>query len=500
VRGALRNVPASYREAIDDGDIYKQTPAPGTVLASDLTGPFPAVTFYVYDQALDFKGKRCPYGDAAKRKTLLNGIDGEELGIAEQILEDAGCKHRILKEFETKTATDSRIYSSTLIDTKTKKGRDLGIGLVVERPRRKDFVVNVMERPAYEWKANKGLQSLFKKEIGLGTDGKLTAGLAPAVLHIDLTEAATGLTVTGQLIEIVQSGTGKVLGSSKTNTAGGVTFTVPVDWTGELDVHVRYEGKGTSGMGVLESWGSIPVVYRADKKPFYTNSGRYFTWQKDRYVQTAAPKAASAVLAKVETTMEGMLAGVTTPLAQQALAALSQASGTPQSRLQEAFDNFGLTPGKLLSGGTTDGTFNAPQLGSALGTKIVNGIATLTPIAGAKVPKTGDVGVANITSLEGTLPIVGGKLAIGPGTAGIAGSVNAGTALGILSHNGSQILSHNGAVAIVGQKLIGNDGSTLIGNDGSTLIGNDGSTLIGNDGSTLVQSGFAALIGMDGST
>ena len=86
-RVPLTRVPSTFREHVEDGDIVSQTPRPGTALSSDLTPPHPKVALTVYEQALDYKGKRCPYGDRAKFRDLTDAIEGHELGGATRWLE-----------------------------------------------------------------------------------------------------------------------------------------------------------------------------------------------------------------------------------------------------------------------------------------------------------------------------------------------------------------------------------------------------------------------------
>ena len=146
----------------------------------------------------------------------------------------------------------------------------------MQRPPRQDFRINVIERPPADFKS----YPKAAQEIGIGDDGKLTAGLASAVLHLDLFEALSGRRVQRLTVQVVRSDE-VVLASTKTDNTGGLTFTVPVDFTGELDIRVNSGTVDRSGGDTLEAWHSIDVVDRK-KKPFYTKSGRYFKWSKRR--------------------------------------------------------------------------------------------------------------------------------------------------------------------------------------------------------------------------
>jgi hypothetical protein len=481
-RVPLTGVQGAHRPSVDDDEVVRQSVKPGTRLTASGAPPYPSVTLLVYDEALDYRGSSCPHGRArrAQMSKLRASIRGEELGAAEAVLRKAGCKVLINAETQVKGATDSRVMHATAVDLKTKQGRVLAVGLVVERPLRKDFVINVLERPLGDLKAAPGELPQFRKEIGLGVDGKLTAGLAPAVLHLDIAEATTGRLVRNVSVRVMKWD-GTVLASTMTGSSGGLTFRVPVDWQGDLDVNVRVEGANTQGVEVLESWATIPVVLR-DRKPFYTLGGRYLTWQDDRYVQTRQPLTPSAVHATVESRMREILGGVAgrNPLFAHALALLQSGAGTPQERLQRVADETGVQPGKMLAGSTTDGSYDAgtPVLvGNAL--RVAEGGRLVPAIAAAvAIPKQGDIATVTLIGPDGATSIaLDGASLIGPDGATF---VDASGAL-IAKLDGAQVLVDKSG------RLVGPDGATLIGNNGNTIISDNGAGLIGNNGNTLVH-------------
>lgn len=448
-RVALSLVKSELRKDAEDGDVVAQPLAPGSTISSTLSKPYPHFQLSVYEEALDYKGKRCPYGDSKKYKPMLNAITDGPLGYAMSYLKKRGCKVVIVKEVVVKNAVNSTVSGAGIRNRKSSKGRELAVALVVDRPPRQDFRINLTERPAAELKAHPS----FAKEIGIGTDGKLTAGLAPAVLHLDLYEALTGRAVRSLEVQIVRSD-GVVLASTKTGDTGGLTFTVPVDFTGELDIRVYLEPVNAGGLEALEAWHSIDVVDRK-RKPFYTKSGRYFKWSnaKNRYLPAASPPTVSQVHAQIADRMRQLVDGLVgkNPAFATASSILANTAATPQQRLQDVADGVGLLPGALLSGQKPDGKITGASIVDAPAVKLVSGGFLPSTMPVALLPKAGDVDTASLIGLDGAT-------------------------------------------------LIGLDGATLIGLDGGSLIGLDGATLIGLDGATLTSVAGSSLIGLDGAT
>ncbi|MBI4897435.1 MAG: hypothetical protein HY827_03610 [Actinobacteria bacterium] len=445
----LTAVKSDFRKDIEDGEIFAQSLAPGSTVSSTLSKPYPQFQLSVYEEALDYKGKRCPYGDSKKYKPMLDSITDGPLGFAQSYLKKRGCKVVIIKEVVVKSAVNSSVRGASIRNIKTSKGRDLAVALVVDRPPRQDFRINLTERPPAEIKAYPN----FAKEIGIGTDGKLTAGLAPAVIHLDLYEALTGRAVRSLEVQIVRSD-GVVLASTKTGNTGGLTFTVPVDFTGELDIRVYLEPVNAGGLEALEAWHSIDVIDRK-QKPFYTKSGRYFKWssKKNRYLPATPPPTVSQVHAQIADRMRQVVQGLTgkNPAFATAAEMLANSSVTPQQLLQDVANNVGLLPGAVLSGSKPDGRITAASIAEAPAVKLVGGGFLPTTMPVALLPKVGDVDSATLIGQDGAT-------------------------------------------------LIGLDGATLVGNDGSSLIGQDGATLIGQDGATLTSIAGSSLIGLDGAT
>lgn len=448
-RVPLRLVKPSLRTKVEDGDIVTQLPQAGWVFTAALAAPYPRFDIAVYEEALDYKGKRCPYKDSKKYKPMLNAVEGGSLQFAQSYLKKRGCKVTIVKEIVTKSATDSTVRSANIKNQKTKRGRELAVALMVERPPRQDFRIHVIERPPADFKA----YPKAAQEIGIGTDDKLTAGLAPAVLHLDLFEALSGRGVKRLSVQVVRPD-GVVLASTKTSDTGGLTFTVPVDFTGELDIRVVLQPLNSEGTEVLEAWQSLDVVDRK-KKPFSTKSGRYFKWsaKKNRYLQTTPPPTPSQVHAAIAERMRQLTTGLVdkNPAFAQAAAILSNTSATPQQLLQDVANNVGLLPGVMLSGAKPDGKMTAATIVEAPAVQLLAGGYLPTTMPVALLPKTGAVDTATL---------------IGPD----------------------------------GGSLIGLDGGSLVGMDGASLVGMDGATLVGMDGATLTSIAGSGLVGMDGAT
>ncbi|MBJ7457771.1 MAG: hypothetical protein JHD02_01145 [Thermoleophilaceae bacterium] len=439
---ALKGVSAQLRERVEDGDIVAQSVAPGAILTVGIAPPYPELRVTVYREALDYRGSRCPYGNKKKMQSILNAIDDAPLTFAQSYLKKHQCKVRRLKDVIDKKATDATIRNAIVINNKTKRGRELAIALLVQRPPRQDFRINVIERPPADFKS----RPEFKQEIGLGDDGKLTAGLASAVVHLVPYEVPTGRKLRGLEVKVVRPDE-TVLASTRTGSTGGLTFTVPVDFVGELDIRVNVDLSDAGGYETLEAWHTIDVVDRK-KKPFYTKSGRYFKWSKskNRYLQTKSPVTVSAVQQQVAERMRVLSQGLAgnNPLFATAASILSNVSIPPQQRLQDVANNVGLLPGALLAGSKPDGKITG---------------ATIVDVAAVQIGPGG--GLLPTTMPVALLPSVG--------------DIDTAT-------------------------LVGNDGASLVGLDGATLVGNDGASLVGLDGATLANVAGTPLVGQDGST
>jgi hypothetical protein len=436
----LKLIPRALRPDIEDGDIFSQQIAPGTELTAGIAPPYPELGLKVYREALDYRGQRCPYNKPKRMKQILNAIDDAPLTFAQSYLKRNRCVIKRVKDIIDKSATDATIRSANVFNRKTRRGRELAVSLLVQRPPRQDFRINITERPPHELKSHPN----FKNEIGIGADGKLTAGLAPAVLHFDLFEVVTGRKLRGLEVKIVRSDE-VVLASTKTNNSGGMTFTVPVDFTGELDIRVNVDVSDEGGFKTLEAWHSIDVVYRK-QKPFYTKSGRYFKFSKakNKYLPAKSPVTVSAVHKQIADRMRDLSQGLAgnNPLFAQAAGILSNTSAPPQQLLQDVANNVGLLPGALLAGKEPDGKVTGATFTNAPAVQIGPGgglLAATMPVA--LLPATGDIDTAT---------------------------------------------------------LIGQDGGSLIGLDGGSLVGQDGGSLVGLDGGSLTTISGSDLIGLDG--
>ena len=184
------------------------------------------------------------------------------------------------------------MIQSGVDDERTKAKRNYYFSLTVQRPRRADFAIAVSGRPkSFYDGASASLRKTFDQEIDIGTDGALASGKAPGVVTVTPRENLSGRTVRFLEIDVFDA-SGKIIASTKTNSAGTETFAIPLSFVGDLDINVRV--KDASGEE-MAGWVSVTVIDRK-KKPFATASGRYFAFDSKagKYVLTEPPATPGA--------------------------------------------------------------------------------------------------------------------------------------------------------------------------------------------------------------
>jgi hypothetical protein len=143
-----------------------------------------------------------------------------------------------------------------------------------------------------------------------------------------------------------------VIARSKTDGAGGATFSFPVDWTGKLEVNVQVEARRKSPDQVeetLSGWVTIPVVKRKAPR-LVTQSGRAFQRRNGQWRLTEKePDEALAPLAQALDRLNGW--------APEIGAVCDEALATGESRraVLECWRD-GVAVARASSGGTTTGT------------------------------------------------------------------------------------------------------------------------------------------------
>ena len=283
--------PRRLRKRIDDGEIFRQRGEPGEPVTVDPICPPDSeaectltVRVAYYDALADL-GTDCPYTD--RRKTRLNEkrvfarlLRERTYSEAIRALERAHCRYRIIKYVNSGTDADDRIHRARM--SRGPKRRRF-VDLVVRRALRSDFTVSIAPRPYSDFESNPSQLARFDQELDLGSDGRLTFSKKNrGVIHVIVNENLTGRAVRNARIELVRNTSrrrqAKVIARSSTDSAGGATFSFPVDWAGRLEVNVQVKAKRKSPdlvEEVLSGWVTIPVVRRKEAR-LVTQSGRAF--------------------------------------------------------------------------------------------------------------------------------------------------------------------------------------------------------------------------------
>ena len=474
----------SLRRHVENGEITKQDkhPAPNSTVVVDPAckkgqGVPCRLTIKVayYDESIDyeeFNGENCPTKpDSNQTAFFLRLFEDAAYSDALAMLKRFNCDYRVLRWIEIKGIRDMRVRGAALARNRTGEGRRFYIGLVVERPRRSDFTMGITGRPRSDYEQTPERKDDFDKEIDLGSDGKLTAGRTRGVVTVNVNENWTGRFVRKLKLRAVRED-GVVLASSETTRTGAVTFTLPLDWTGDLDIHAVVSLDGGDEMA---GWVTIPVVDRKGAA-FYTESGRYFTFQNGRYVLTQRPQVAALApqaqaLAKLAPRFGDAGADCRQVLRSTAL---------PQDKLRHCWEQDGIQLTQFSSGGTTGGSLEPARIVNLPGFTVVNGRIDSSRLASVEIPGRGSVLGASIVGSNSGGIVPSPQALIGQDGGSLIGQDGGSI---VSDYTGGLTPPATGAVTrLKGQLLIGQDGGSLIGQDGGSLIGQDGGSFISENG------------------
>ncbi len=381
--------PRAVRRRIDDGQIFRQRGEPGKTVTVDPTCPPKSedpctltVRVAYYDAAADF-GKSCPYRSRAFGRLLKERTYSE----ATRVLAHAHCRYRIVKYVNSGTDSDDRIHRA-----RASRGpkRRRYIDLVVRRALRSDFTLSVTPRPYSDYTNDPDRIDRFDRELDLGSDGKLTFSKKNhGVIHVIVNENLTGRAVKNVAVELVKNShrrrDAKVIATSRTDAAGGATFSFPVDWTGRLEANVRVTAKRKSPDLVeetLSGWVTIPVVKRKDAR-LVTQSGRAFERRNGRWRLADTPESALAPLADALGKLN-LWEPDTSAVCADAL------SDSGQGRAVHECWKSGVAVARASSGGTTTGEGLAVT-GDVPGYLVRNRGLVEATVAAAAVPGDGAV-------------------------------------------------------------------------------------------------------------
>ncbi|EFK95309.1 hypothetical protein LDC_2687, partial [sediment metagenome] len=175
----LRGVPRAYRDDIDDRQVVAQAPAPGTRVTWQLGQPLPQMRVSYYGEHLDLPAGRCPYGSKSGIEYIVSLARMYEYSRGMDHIRRAGCAARVVAVTESRNVSDTRITAASV-----KRERDAARGtvsyylaLTLVRPQVADFAVTLTDRPRADWSAAGVAQRrAFTSQLGLGVDGRLTAG------------------------------------------------------------------------------------------------------------------------------------------------------------------------------------------------------------------------------------------------------------------------------------------------------------------------------------
>lgn len=484
-----------YRDTIEDGDIFSQPspPRPGREITVDPARPcvrdadVPCRLYLevrYYDQSEDLKGSSCPYShrdpDSPRLTQLLVERTYQD---AVEILRARRCRFRIVNYVESKSDTEERIQNASVSSVRRKGERVYFVNLIVRRPSRSDFTVSIAPRPYSDYEANQGRADDFERELDPGVDGRLTYSKRnPGVIHVVISENFSGRFIRNVLIELVKNPAGRpreasVLGSSRTDSAGAVTFTFPVDWTGELEVNVRVQAKRTTEDLVedtMRGWVTIPVVERPGNKRLTTQSGRSFKFEGGRWKRVnefvEAMKAFGAALRDM-TDWSAAIDGA----CENALAS----DANSQRAVNSCWKN-GIAVVKSSSGGTTLGSGRAETVDVLGYVARQDGLMEAT-IAASVVPSTKSVLGAAILTDAGS-----GLLAQGVPVLNLSRDA-------VMTSTGTSLVADGGS-GLVGKVK----GVSLIGDGASGLIHDAGSGFISENGGALISDGASGLLPIAG--
>lgn len=450
-----------------------------------------------YDESKDLAGENCPYRDNEKtkdrdeKKELQQILRGLTYTDAVTILNANDCRFRIIKYQESSTHQDEGILRAIVSRDKTRRSRPFFVDLTVRRPARSDFTVSIGPRPYDDYKNNSNRVDDFENELDLGKDGKLTYSTKnKGVVHVMINENFSGRFVKNVKIELVKNPAGRgqdaasVLGSSETDNAAAVTFTVPVDWTGDLQVNARVRAKRNSDDLVeeaMQGWITIPVIERPANKPIVTQSGRYFRQKNGRWERVdlfvEAMKAFSDALKDLNKWPASIDGACETALKDP----------NTQRAINNCWKND-VAIMKTSSGGTTVGDGRADTV-SAPGYVVADG-----GLIDARIPAS---------------VVPGNKAVIGAGIISDKGSGLMASGIPLLNLSSNAIINENGlnVVSDAGAGLLGKvKGVTLISNKGGGIISDKGAGLISDKGVGIIsdKSGgllpITGLVGPDGGT
>ena len=476
--------PVHYMDHIENGEIFRQggKHKPGRTYRVDPTCPkgtdLPCrleVAVYYYDESLDLKGSTCPYGD----KSLPKLVEEMTYVDAVDFLEERDCRYRITNYAESKDDGDERIYDASVSRDRKKRGRPYWVNLIVFRPIRSDFTVSIAPRPYSDYSENKGRVDDFEKELDLGKDGKLTFSTKnPGVIHVIVQENFTARPVSNVKIELVKNPAGRpqdssVIGSSETNNSAAVTFTFPVNWTGDLEVNVRIKAKRNSQDLVDETmrgWITIPVVERPANKRIATQSGRYFKNENGQW------KRVSLFAESMKAFADALKSLNKWPAATGGACASAVNTDANTQRAVNTCWKQGVAVTKTSNGGTTVGEGLAGER-SLPGFIVRSGGLADAPIPVSIVPDNKAVlGAGLISDKSGGLisngvPIV--NLSPNSFISEQGGAFRADAGSGLISNIGGVSLISNKGGGILSQneaRLISDRGATLISDKGAGLI------------------------------
>ena len=500
----FKNVDDNYQDTIEDGDIFSQSksPKPGKEITIDPTkeckkdAAIPCrleFSVHYYDQADDIKGSKCPYLPRDKNsQKLMRLLRDRTYQDALEILKDHNCRFRIVNYVENPGVIEESIRGATVSFTTRKKSSGGGkervyfVNLVVDRPIRSDFTVSVLPRPYDDYKNNPGRVDDFERELDLGTDGKLTfASKNPGVVHVIPNENFTARYIKRLTIELVKNPAGRpqdasILASSTTDNAGGVTFTFPVNWTGDLEINIRAQGKRTNEDLVedtMRGWATIPVVERNASKPLATRSGRYFRFKSGRWTRVDLFVEAMKGFADALRDLNGW-----TGAEADACRAAVRNDLNSQRAVNTCWKND-IAVTATTNGGTTTGLDRA-QAVNAQGFTVQDGRLVQASIPASVVPGTTSVVGAGILSENGTNLISNGVPLI---------NLNGGN---ILSENGVNITADGRSPAVIleGAKILSQNGTNILSENGTNILSQNGMNLISNKGGGIISDKGAGLL------
>jgi Ca2+-binding RTX toxin-like protein len=480
-----RAVPDDLKDVVQHGNLITLDPKPGAKLEGTANAPGQLKVAY-YDETRDLNRQKCPYKKTQKLKvpgtdeTLTQFLRGQTAAEAARVLKRLKCTWVVKRYVRERNATEHTIASASITSTRTKTKRSYKVNLVISRPERPDFAIEVGPRPAQDWTDNPGNQADFAEEMAPDDTDRLTTSsgnqLDYSVLTVLPLVNSTGMPVRKARVELYDA-TGKLLNTTETGNAGAVTFTAAFFVPGTAFVKVIVAGD--NGV-VMEGWRNLEVVNRA-RKPWMTADKRRFVYSRDvdGYVPAKDLPADPICVRQADemaTVLRDLASGL--PSATKIVDHLNAASaGEKCLALQEVFRTYGVAPAQLVN---DNGKPVKVQPSGNTGTAaVVQNVPTL-------------VGRGNGTYLNGRFPAA----AIAPGAAIAGVSIPA----HLIGNDAGSLVGADGAtlLGLPGGVLLGADIAKLIAGDAGSLVGPDGASLIGNNGNT-IRFSLADLVGDAGS-